>query len=45
MEADMSVCRGAVVVGHDGSTHSDCAVQWGHEDAQRREVPLVVLRA
>jgi len=45
MEADMSVYRGAVVVGHDGSSHSDCAVQWGHEDAQRRGVPLVVLRA
>jgi len=45
MEADLSAYRGAVVVGHDGSTHSDCAVQWGHQDAQRRGVPLVVLRA
>jgi len=45
MKADMSVYRGAVVVGHDGSSQSHCAVQWGHEDAKRRGVPLVVLRA
>lgn len=45
MEADVSVYTGAVVVGHDGSSHSDCAVQWGQQDAQRRGVTLVVLRA
>jgi len=45
VQADLSVYRGAVVVGHDGSSHSDCAVQWGYEDAQRRGVPLVVVRA
>jgi nucleotide-binding universal stress UspA family protein len=36
---------GAVVAGDDGSTDAVEAVRWARDDAARRGVPLVVLRA
>jgi nucleotide-binding universal stress UspA family protein len=44
-QGDSSVTRGAVVVGDDGSPDAARAVRWAHEDALRRGVPLVVIRA
>ena len=40
-----SLTEGAVVVGDDGSPDAARALRWAHEDAQRRGVPLVVMRA
>lgn len=45
MSEQTSITAGAVVVGDDGSEDSARAVLWAHEDAVRRGVPLVVLRA
>jgi nucleotide-binding universal stress UspA family protein len=44
-QGDSPVTRGAVVVGDDGSPDAARAVRWAHEDALRRRVPLVVIRA
>jgi nucleotide-binding universal stress UspA family protein len=41
----VDVPEGAVVVGVDGSAHSSHALQWAADEARRREVPLVVVRA
>lgn len=42
---DLAVLTGAVVVGDDGSAASANAVQWALDDARRRGVRLVVVRA
>ena len=42
---DPKICTDAVVVGFDGSEDATKAVLWAQEDAVRRGVPLVVLRA
>lgn len=42
---DLPTLDGAVVVGDDASTASATAVEWARDDALRRAVPLVVLRA
>lgn len=42
---DATLCDGAVVVGDDGSSDAADAVRWAAADAERRGVPLVVLRA
>lgn len=44
-EREVSITQGAVVVGDDGSPDAARAVRWAHEDAVRRGVPLVVVRA
>jgi nucleotide-binding universal stress UspA family protein len=41
----VDVPDGAVVVGVDGSECSSKALRWAAEDARRRDVPLVVVRA
>ena len=42
---DLSLLEGAVVVGDDRSKDSARAVIWARDDASRRGVPLVVIRA
>ncbi len=42
---DAAELAGAVVVGDDGSSDAAKAVVWARDDAQRRGVALVVLRA
>ena len=42
---DRAALEGAVVVGDDASAASRAAVAWAREDAARRGVPLVVVRA
>lgn len=42
---DVSLLEGAVVVGDDASPDSAKAVAWALDEAERRGVPLVVLRA
>jgi nucleotide-binding universal stress UspA family protein len=42
---DDALLDGAVVVGDDGSEDAARAVQWAYADAQRRSVPLIVLRS
>jgi nucleotide-binding universal stress UspA family protein len=42
---DVQALDGCVVVGDDASADSQLAVRWAAEDAARRGVPLVVIRA
>ncbi len=42
---DLSLLKGAVVVGDDRSENSGKAVSWARDDASRRGVQLVVVRA
>ena len=42
---DLDGLTGAVVVGDDGSADAGVAVRWARDDARRRGLPLVVIRA
>lgn len=45
MTTDLQQIAETVVVGDDGSAHAAVAMRWARDDAQRRGVPLTVLRA